>query len=645
MFANKKQMIIKALSEIKEKEKHHLEQEIKNTTEKEKQRIIKELQNSRAKEMASMKEKRKMEEVLKEVQKKQVKNDGDKQNSSTKANQEQRKKRDEVLTQVGEIHKKIEALHKHIPTAKSTTTKLSKETRRDDKKPISKLPKVETEIPLLDAKWLYENENDIKNMNNKSIGIMIERQAQELRRLQKIHQAAMGGNQKDLNPSDPSSGSDSDDENNDKENRRKPKKKDEGGDKRPPSKGKDEGGYEGDKESGRHSKTARSITSSRDEKEFLKLSFLNNAIPKFDPHAGITKHYQFLQICTDYLNNPNVRNADLMSVILAKLPADNRDWFRKWFAKGEYDTFVEAFRRKYIVTIWFAEFNRHLDEFRFDENQGAIKNGRRLRAYATPLLALLPNDVDRQRAEIAILEKFRNCLSSTECIQINMEAPNRVEPTNLNDYLELIDQLEGRTITVVQIQRGATHNRLQYKQDSYDDYDTYPSREKKGGKIRMKGGTAQEGWETRDKTRIEKIRIVEQVPNQTTMPRPAQVPYNPNDPNNHPKPIHPNTNHAQLPRMELMPGEVLICEYCTNKGHSIQDCRIRRRANNEPVEPAWRCRICNQIGQHYTQDCPHKITITIITHSITMEIPTETKRITYTTNNRDRAELTITIVT
>jgi hypothetical protein len=91
-----------------------------------------------------------------------------------------------------------------------------------------------------------------------------------------------------------------------------------------------------------------------------------------------------------------------------------------------------------------------------------------------------------------------------------------------------------------------------------------------------------------------------------TIPRPTQAPYNPN--NNRTKSMPPNPNQAQPPRMELMPGEVLICEYCTNKGHAIQDCRIRRRANNEPVEPNWRCRICNQIGQHYTQDCPHRIT-------------------------------------
>jgi hypothetical protein len=415
-LATEKQTIAKNLLEIKEKEKRQVEQEIKNTAEKEKQRIIKDLQNSRAKEIALLQEKSKMEEIVKELQKKQGKGNDDKPNNS-----------------------------------QPTTTKQSKGTKPDNTKPNTKIPKTEGNTSLLDPKWLYENENDVKNMNNESIAIEVAKQAREIERLKRLHRAAKKESKKDPNPSGPSSGSDSDDDDGNKDGQRKSNKKDEGENKKPPNKGKDEGGYEGDKESGRHSRTARSTASNRDEKEFLKLSFLNNAIPTFDPHARITKHYQFLQICNDYLNDPNVKKADWMSVILAKLPADDRDWFRKWFAKGKYDTFIEAFRRKYVVTISFAEFNRHLDEFRFDENQGAIKNGRRLRAYATPLLALLPNDIDRQRAEITILEKFRNCLSSTECIQINMEAPNRVEPTNLNDYLELIDQLEGRTNTVVQI--------------------------------------------------------------------------------------------------------------------------------------------------------------------------------------------------
>jgi hypothetical protein len=176
-----------------------------------------------------------------------------------------------------------------------------------------------------------------------------------------------------------------------------------------------------------------------------------------------------MQTCSDYFQDEQVKKEDLKAVILTKLPAGDRDWFRKWYMKGEYGTFIEEFRRKYLATISFAEFNRHMDRFNFDERLSAIKNGRSLSHHCKPLLAMLAKDVDRDRAELAMLEKFRGMLFASENVQISLEDPDRIIPNNLDDYLAMIERLEERTNATIRIQKGAPQDKLQYHQESLDD--------------------------------------------------------------------------------------------------------------------------------------------------------------------------------
>jgi hypothetical protein len=208
-------------------------------------------------------------------------------------------------------------------------------------------------------------------------------------------------------------------------------------------------GYDGDEDRGRrrsHRRNGRGGSSSGSRRDdYLKITFLNDNIPRLTPTQSVRKHYHFMQTCSDYFQDEQVKKEDLKAVILTKLPAGDRDWFRKWYMKGEYGTFIEDFRRKYLATISFAEFNRHMDRFNFDERLSAIKNGRSLSDHCKPLLAMLAKDVDRDRAELAMLEKFRGMLSASENVQISLEDPDRIIPNNLDDYLAMIERLEERT--------------------------------------------------------------------------------------------------------------------------------------------------------------------------------------------------------
>jgi hemerythrin len=140
------------------------------------------------------------------------------------------------------------------------------------------------------------------------------------------------------------------------------------------------------------------------------MSFLNQDIPKFEPSYKTNKHHEFIHACIDYLGDARVRKTDLEAVIRSRLPVDDRKWFQQWWQEGKYEEFERAFREKYGTTIAFGEFNKYLNEFKFNDDMGAIKNARRLRDHTRSVIALLAKDSDKEHAEWALLEFFKDWL-------------------------------------------------------------------------------------------------------------------------------------------------------------------------------------------------------------------------------------------
>jgi hypothetical protein len=184
---------------------------------------------------------------------------------------------------------------------------------------------------------------------------------------------------------------------------------------------------------------------------------------------------------------------------------------------------------------------------------------------------------------MAILEKFRGMLAASECVQISMEAPGRINPTTLEEYLHLIERLEERTNTTIRIQKGAQQNKLQYQQENTDEYDSYNARDnrkqQKMRRIAREDGDEDErgGWVMTVSNDSKKKQVKMIYQGQQQQPT--------------------NGNGAPY-------GQIIVCTYCAKVGHAIERCQKRRRDNGEPVEPNWECRICKQRGVHYTLDCP-----------------------------------------
>ncbi len=219
-----------------------------------------------------------------------------------------------------------------------------------------------------------------------------------------------------------------------------------------------------------------------------------------------------------------------------------------------------------------------MDRFNFDECLSAIKNGRSLSNHCKPLLVMLAKDVDKDWAELVMLEKFRGMRSASENVQISLEDPDRIIPNNLDDYLAMIERLEERTNATIRIQKGAPQDKLQYHQESLDEYSSHNSKMDKKAlhKMRMiirgkdEDDQQEGGWSLTDIAPKEgKIRAVYQG-------QPQQ-----------------NGFYGQSPQ----------CTYCARFGHTIEKCQKRRKDNHEPVEPDWECRVCHRRGVHYTQDC------------------------------------------
>ncbi len=61
--------------------------------------------------------------------------------------------------------------------------------------------------------------------------------------------------------------------------------------------------------------------------------------------------HQFMMICSNYFIDSWVHKEDLEMVILTKLPAEDQKCFRQGFTKGDFNSFIPEFRKRYITTV------------------------------------------------------------------------------------------------------------------------------------------------------------------------------------------------------------------------------------------------------------------------------------------------------
>lgn len=218
---------------------------------------------------------------------------------------------------------------------------------------------------------------------------------------------------------------------------------------------------------------------------YLKMSFLNQAIPKLEPSYKTNKHHRVIHACIDYLGDSRVRKSDLEAVIHSRLPLNDRKWFQTWWQEGKYDNFERAFREKYGTSIAFGEFKKYLNEFNFNKDMGAIKNAWRLRDHTRSVIALLAKECDKERAQWALLEFFKDRLDPQAARWITGEHKDK-EVKMVDKYTEYLQALEGNREQWSWFEKkGASSQILDYKPEGVGEYDAYKQQEKRKPKKNM----------------------------------------------------------------------------------------------------------------------------------------------------------------
>jgi hypothetical protein len=289
------------------------------------------------------------------------------------------------------------------------------------------------------------------------------------------------------------------------------------------------------------------------------------------------KHHAFIQTCVNYMGDSMVRKSDLQTVIKSRLPVDDRQWFDDWCRKQDYDSFMDAFKEKYGSAVQFSEFTRYLNQWNFTEEWNAIRNGRQLRDAMKPTMAMLNTPTDRERAEWALLEKFKECLDPHDARQIAGEHRGE-EVKTLDRYMECIQALERKSGTMVLIRMNKPVDRLGAYANENKHYEAYEKADKKNKKhgpqvvnMLQTGGGEEANAGARP---------------QFEGPAINQVSGN-------------GTNGNQK-------DNTVRCTHCNYPGHTVENCQHLRRQMGLPPPADWRCRKCQVIGEHYTPDCPNR---------------------------------------
>ena len=176
--------------------------------------------------------------------------------------------------------------------------------------------------------------------------------------------------------------------------------------------------------------------------EELKLSNIERMIPSFNEMEPPMKMYNFIRACQDLLADQTINKELLGIAIRNKLPVDDRQWFRNWYKMNKYDEFVEAINDRFMMTITFHEFAKHLEKFPVQDHSTAIHTARQMQRYARPLLPMLRDDQERKRAEEEMLERFRHYLNPSDARQISAEAKGKENLRTIKDLIQCIKQLE-----------------------------------------------------------------------------------------------------------------------------------------------------------------------------------------------------------
>jgi hypothetical protein len=292
------------------------------------------------------------------------------------------------------------------------------------------------------------------------------------------------------------------------------------------------------------------------------------------------------------------------------LPVDDQRWFQQWWQEGKYGEFEKAFREKYGTTIAFGEFNKYLNEFKFNEDMGAIKNARRLRDHTRSVIALLARDSDKERAEWALLEFFKDRLDPHDARQIAGEHKDE-EVKTLDKYMEYIQALERKSGTMVLIRKEGNLSRITgYKPEGVGEYDAYEQQQQEKKKPKKNINVIlPQGYGIPNPEVGAVPTTSQQYPAANTGPPGYhQVPPPQQYGGNTPKPANaaPAPNQMAQGRNNNGYQGGVQCTFCNYYGHTEDNCRGKRRAMNLPPEPNWKCRRCNMMGHHYTADCPSR---------------------------------------